>query len=336
MSLISMGDLAQGLGLRIRNAEVKAQFARLTEELVSGVTADPAARVRGDFRPLGAIDRSLTLLDAYDLATSETKSTAQVMQAALGVVSDTAKEIGSSLINGSSGQHGNMIAAAGQEAEEQFRQVVAALNTRFAGRSLFAGEATDSPALASADTILSALGATVSGLTSVTDIETAIDDWFNTPGGFDTVAYQGSTASVGPVRLSETETVRLDITALDPAVRDVLKSLATGALLADETVLSGNPVLRSLLAESAGEGLLTARSSITELQALLGVRQEKIETIETENGANRTMLVLAREGVLGVDPYETVTEMDAVEAQIETLYKVTARLARLSFTNYMP
>ncbi|ARC90336.1 flagellin [Rhodovulum sp. MB263] len=336
MSLISMGDLAQGLGLRIRNAEVKAQFARLTEELISGVTADPAARVRGDFRPLGAIDRSLTLLDAYDLATSETKSTAQVMQAALGVVSDTAKEIGSSLINGSSGQHGNMIVAAGQEAEEQFRQVVAALNTRFAGRALFAGDATDTSALASADTILSALGATISGLTSVTDIETAIDDWFNTPGGFDTVAYQGSTTPVGSIRLNETETVRLDVTALDPAVRDVLKFLATGALLADETVLSGNPVLRSLLAQSAGEGLLSADSAVTELRALLGVRQEKIESIETENGANRTMLLLAREGVLGVDPYDTATEMDAVEAQIETLYKVTARLARLSFTNYMP
>ncbi|RBO53210.1 flagellar biosynthesis protein FlgL [Rhodovulum sp. BSW8] len=335
MSLISMGDLAQSLGLRTRNAEVKAQFTRLTEEMVSGVTSDPAARVRGDFRPLGAIERSLTMLDAYDLATSETKSTAEVMQAALGVLSDTAKEIGSTLVSSSSGQHENMIAAAGQEADEQFRQVIAALNTRFAGRSLFAGDATDAPALASADTILSSIGSAISGLISVTDIETAIDNWFNSPGGFDTVAYQGSTTAVGTVRLNETETVRLDVTAMDPAIRDVLKSLATGALLADPALLSGSPVQRSLLAESAGEGLLTADSALTDVRALLGVRQEKIESIETENSANRKTLLLARDGVIGLDPYETATQMEAVESQIDTLYTVTARLARLSFTNYM-
>jgi len=90
MSFTSIGDLAQGFALRSQNAEIKGRLNRLAQELASGRTADPAARVRGDFRPLAAIERSLTVMDAYDLAASEMSLAGEAMQNVLGQLTGAA------------------------------------------------------------------------------------------------------------------------------------------------------------------------------------------------------------------------------------------------------
>ncbi len=44
---------------------------------------------------------------------------------------------------------------------------------------------------------------------------------------------------------------------------------------------------------------------------------------------------IARTELIGADPYDTATEMEAVQGQLETLYTVTARLSRLSLADFL-
>ena len=53
------------------------------------------------------------------------------------------------------------------------------------------------------------------------------------------------------------------------------------------------------------------------------------------NAAEASALQIARNGLVAADPYDTATAIQAVQTQIETLYTLTARLSRLSLTDYL-
>ncbi|TCP39088.1 flagellin [Rhodovulum marinum] len=336
MSFVSIGDLSRGFAMRTQNAEIKARLSRLGEEVTTGVTANPAERLRGDFRALGAIERSLAVMDSYDLATKEAALTTDAMQTALSRLYDTGQTLSGSMLNASTMHDARTVNALGRESKERLDLTVATLNIQVGGRSLFAGAATDSAALASGADILAEVQTAIAGLTTANDVVAAIDAWFDTPGGgFETVGYIGSDNPAGPVRLNEGNSMTLDVTASDPVIRDVLKGLVAGALLSDENLFSGDLDERAELLGAAGEQLLTNTAELVSLQGEIGVAQARIETIGTENAASRQMLDLARLDMLSVDPYDAATEFQAVEAQLETVYTITARLSRLSLADYI-
>lgn len=336
MSFVSIGDLSRGFALRTHNAEIKARLNRLGEEVTTGVTADPAARLRGDFRALGAIERSLKVMDSYELATSEAALTTDAMQLALDRLHQAGEKLIPGLLNASTLYDARTVDALGKETAEWLELSVATLNTQVGGRSLFSGAATDRAALVPGSEILDEVKTAIAGLTSAADIAAAIDDWFDAPGGgFETLGYIGSDNPVGAVRLNERNVMSLDVTAADPVIRDFLKGLVAGALLADGATLSGDLDERSRLAGIAGEKLLNNSGHLATLQAEVGTAQSRIETIRTENSAGRTMLELARSDILAVDAYDAATEFRAVETQLETIYTITARLSRLSLADYI-
>jgi len=306
------------------------------QEITTGVSADLTERLSGDFGPLSAIERSLTAIESYNVATSEAKLTANAMQLALTNLSGTMSGLDSSLVLAGTEPQSTLIDAAGHDAYSKFEQAVSALNSSIAGRSLFAGAQTDLAPLISGPDILAAVEAAVAGETTAQGIADAVNAWFTDPSGdYEVLAYQGATQGAGPVRLAEGQSLSLDITALDPAVREALAGLATGALLANRTTLGGDVDARSDLAEIAGIALLSAEGGLATLQAELGVAQERIELIETENATHASVLELARSDLIGVDPYHAATRLEALQAQLETLYTLTARVSRLSLADYL-
>ncbi|GAA0290794.1 flagellin [Rhodovulum strictum] len=336
MSFISIGDLSRGYALRTQNAEIKARLSRLGQEVSTGLTADPAARLRGDFRALGAVERGLKVMDSYDLATKEAAFATEAMQHALGQMNEAAKKLSGDLISAGNVLSAQSVNLIGAEAKGWLDMSVAALNIQAGGRTLFAGAATHGPALASGADILNAVKTAVAGMTSFQDVLDEVDNWFDTPGGgFETSGYLGSSIPVGPVRLNDRSSLTLDVTASDPNIRTVLKDLVAGALLSDSTLLGGDVLQRRALASAVGERLLTNSGNLISLQSEVGTAQARIETIRTENSASRQMLEFARLDMLAVDPYETATELKAAETQLETIYAITARLSRLSLVNYL-
>lgn len=336
MALVSLGDMAYQFQLSRQNLTLKQGLLDTTQELTTGVAADLGDRLSGDFVPLSAIERSLQVLDAYKTATAEARTNTDAMQVALGNVSDNMRGLQEALLLAGTEPQSTLINTAGIDAVEKFTQVVSTLNASTAGRSLFAGSATDSAALIDADQIMTELATLVAGETDPANVEAAVLSWFNDAGGgFETVAYQGATTPTGPKRLADGQSLTLDITAADPALRSVMAGLATAALLADSDLLGGDPAARSALALTAGEALLTAEGPLAGIRAKLGAAQERIEDISVQNATQATALEIARADLIGVDPYDAATKLEALQGQLETLYTITARVSRLNLADFL-
>lgn len=334
MALVSLGDMAQNFLLRSQNAQLKTDLQRHSQELSTGRTTDVGRRVAGDFSPLAGIERSLTRIGAFQTLTSEAGLLAGAMQAALSSIGDQASELTPSLLTAKQGSLPAHIDSIGAEAHSRFSTALLQLNAQLGDRSLFAGVATDGPAVADSETIMTALAGAVSSAVTADEVAQAVSDWFDDPAGFATVGYLGSSQALSPLTVGEGAQVSISASAADPEVRDMLKGLAIAALL-DEGVLAGQPDQRANLATKAGEQLLSAQPGWTGLQSRLGVAEELIAEAESRNAAESSALQIARSNLISVDPYETATALQATQIQLETLYSITARLSRLSLTEYL-
>lgn len=332
MPLVSFGDLAQSNLLRQQGAAAKARIAQLSQELTQGRASDTARHVQGDLGPLLAVDSSLARLTGYEALTRETGLFAAAMQTGLSNIATLSLDAGNGLITASGTASTAHVRAASIAATSALGSVLTTLNARFGDRSLFAGEATASPAIGSFDTLMSALEGAVAGLTSAADVAQALDDWFAAPDGFGTF-YQGG-APLSALPIAEGETVAITVTAADPALRDTLKSLAMASLISRGS-FEATPGLAHDIARRAGEALLTGETDRSYLAAGLGAAEARIAEATTRNSAETTALQIARAGLVAVDPYDTATRLQDSEAQLQMVFTLTARLSRLNLTDYL-
>lgn len=334
MSLTTIGDLSQSLQLRRDNARLKVDMQRLTTELSTGRTSDLRAATRGDLRPLAEFERTIPLLETFRTSNAEAALFAEVAQSALADVEAGAGILSASALLARTSAVPSQIDAVGREGAQQFEASVARLNVQAAGRTVFAGLATDGPALLPGSQILDALEAAVAGSATAADVTTALVAWFAPGGGFDTVAYGGSPDPLRAFRVSTGESVDLTVTALAPEIRETLRGLAMSALL-DRGVLAGDVAERAALAGASGEALVTARGGLVNLRAIVGDAEAAIERARVRNGAELAGAELARAAIVEADPFRAAADLQAVQGQLETLYAVTARLYRLSLTSFL-
>lgn len=334
MSLMSLGDLAQSFMFRQQNLQVRQEVNRLAEEMTTGQTADLARHLSGDFSYLSDIERSLGLLNGYRTSVSEAAVFTSAMQTALETIQTSSTKLSQTILETSSGARG-ISSLGAQAATHTFSQIVSALNTQTAGRSLFAGNETDQPALAPAELILAQLHSAVAGQTSAAAIRATIETWFDDPsGGFETQAYLGSPVGLAAYRLDRQGSVELDLRANSPAIKDILKHAAL-TVLASDTGLALNDSERLDLLRQAGTELQGAQDSLTTLRADLGFAEARIEEGRVRLSSERTSLELARNALVSVDPFETATQLQTAQSQLESLYAVTVRMSRLSLAEFM-
>lgn len=333
--MISLGDLAQSFMLRQQNLHLRQDMNRLSQEMTTGRVTDPARHLSGDYSYLADMERSLGVLDGFRTSVTEAGVFTAGMQTVLDHVQSLSSDLGLKLIGGANGGASDLNGILSRDAAGQMDRIVEALNTRIAGRSLFAGNATDRPALAPASDILAGLRAAIGGQTTVAGIQAAVDLWFDTPGGgFDTVAYTGSATGLSPYRLGRTGTVDLDLRADSPALREVLKQTAIAAL-ADDGALALTAQARADLLRQAGEGIVSAQDRLTTLRADLGFAEARIEEGKVRLASEKTSLEMARNALLSVDPFEAATRFQEAQSRLENLYMVTVRLSRLSLAEFM-
>ena len=333
MSMISLGDLAQSFMLRRQNTDLKSDLQRLSTELASGNAVDTGRHVGGDYAPLAGIDASLSRLQGYKSSTSEAALLSGAMQTVLGTVEGMVSTLGPALLAASSGATATLVNAVAGEARQKLGTAVALYNTDFAGRTLFAGVATDGAATIDAEMLLSTLETEIAGAVSAFEIETRVTNWFNAPTGYAAAGYLGA-APMAPLAVAPGETASLGFTAADPGIRDTLKGLAMAALL-DRGALAGNAPARADLARRSGENLINSATARADMAARLGTVQAQIEAASVRNGAETTSLQIARNGITAVDPYETASRLEATRQQLETLYTLTARISRLSLVDFL-
>ncbi|WP_137702590.1 flagellin [Marimonas lutisalis] len=335
MTVNSIGDMAHSIVLRRQNTRLASELSRLSQELASGAASDMSKHLRGNYSYLGALEHGLSVLDGYQAAAREAKTITSVMQSSLGRISKSMSTLAPELL--SVGKNGlpQAMRATGGKARGELDAMVSALNTTVAGRTLFAGALTDGRAIADAATMLGDLRTALAGETTLAGILSAVEGSFDTPrGGFESAGYKGSTRRMSAFLLGPGEAVDLNLRADAPQIRTTLRFTALAALATDPG-LGYPPDLQAQILETAGEGLLSAQSEVTEIRANLGYAEQRIEEIETRIAAETTSSKYAIGELLGVDTYETATRLEEVQFQLEGLYTVTVRLSQLSLVEFM-
>ena len=329
---VGQGDASLTTLLSRQSASLRAELTQRTTELTTGLHRDIGAAVGGDFSALAGLEHSLARLKGYTANTAEATLTADAMQTALGVMSDGAADLGANILRSIGQASAATVSTIAIEAGRAFETTVAALNTRVSERALFSGVNAGISPLPDADTILTALETATAGAASVSDVKTAIAGWFAAPAGYDAL-YAGGPARAS-VPVSAGDTADLSITALDPAIKETLQTLATAALL-DRGLLAGQHEARAQLLKSAGEDLVSGNESRSQMMARLGTTQARIAAAQARNGAEKTALELTRAGIVSADPYETATRLEDLQSRLESLYLVTSRVSRLSLAEYL-
>ena len=332
MTRISVGDASMTNILARQGADLRAQVQRAAQEVATGRHTDIGQVMRGDLSPLLAVDASLARLAAYRTNTTDAAFQTAAQQSAIGGLSQLAAGITMTLMGSRDFPTPAQVNATAAEARGRLASAVGLVNTQASGRAVFSGTATDTVPLGSADDMLVALETAAAGATTAGQVEAAVNGWFADPLGFGAF-YQGDVAlSAAPI--APGEAADLSTTAMDPAIRDTLAGFAMAALI-DRGVLAGNAEERARLAQIAGQTLHRTEDARITLSARIGTVEAQIEAARTRNAAEETSLGILRSDIGSVDPYEAATRLETVRAQLESLYLVTARVSRLSLTEYL-
>lgn len=329
----SIGDLAQILMLRRTNGTAQSDLATLTADLAAGQASDAVRHLQGHVSPLAAIDADIARNDAFAQTLRQAATRAAQMQAVLSRVEDQSATLSDGLVRAAQSRDPSRIDLAATEARTAFASLISALNMQAGGESLFAGTAVDRPALAGAEEILAAARLAIGGATDPAAIDAALSGWMADPAGFDAAAWRGGD---GPVTLSVAsgETLVLDATARDPALRSTLRAHILGALLADPG-FGGSTEARATLAGRAGLDLLQGAEGRAGMAARLGLSEARLQTLQTRSAAETTALRIARNDMLAIDMPEMAARLEQTESRIQMLYALTARLSRLSLADYL-
>lgn len=335
MTVTANGDLARSMMLRRITGDLKAALVRHSEELTTGRAAQPLKNLRGDVGAFATLERSRASLAGFGTATAEAALFAEGQQRVLARLIGDSQTALPAMLTVDSWSPAPVIDTAARAGRDAFFATVAGLNTTVAGRALFAGHATDGEALAPAAEMLAALAAATAGIETAEALEDAVRAWFETPGGpFDSIGYRGAPEAPGPVAIAPGESVSLGVTAAEPEIREFLAALALAALV-DDGALSGDRAARGDAVARAGLRLLSAEGGVVALASGLGTIEARIDAAATRNAAESTALDLALNDLIGVDPFDAAARLEDTRARLETLFAITARLQRLTLTEYL-
>jgi flagellar hook-associated protein 3 FlgL len=315
--------------------QLRDQSDTARQEVVTGFRADPAAALNGKVSELLGMEQSLAEIAQYREIISLASARAAVTQSTLGVLRDFANELN---VSGQTALD-STLPAAGEAVSVSARQAlgaaISALNISFGGRRLFAGDAGDSPAVASVEDFLAAsVPILEAGPTAGAAYANLTVDFTGVGGLFDTSLYTGGSGNAPASEVARGE--RLDFAQRADAapIRALLRDLVTLAAAFDP----GNAIPEDNRRALAGQAIAGLRDNVVGLVGMasrVGAAEERMATVAAHNQASESGLTLAYMSLAGRDQFEAAAELTNLETQLETTYLATARLANLSLANFL-
>ncbi|WP_209426178.1 flagellin [Pararhodobacter sp. SW119] len=335
MTWATLGTMALPFHLQRTGVQARTDLARHSHEMTTGQVQSVTRHLRGDIGALQAIENRLMRIGQYDNTLKQAVTSFDTAQAALDKVARTGQDLAVKLVltaEASAGPAARGVAV--QAARSTLGETIAAMAVSVAGRSIFSGVQSDRAPLVKPDVLLGALGAEVAGMTAAADVFAALDAWFMSPGtDFATTAYRGGAPVAGGVMDDGTAVPELP-TAEDPAIRRQLMYAAMVVLLDDGAITLAPDQERAVL-QRAMTGLMENAERMAGLQSRVGIAQEVLERQQLRLSLESDRLELLRSDKIGVDPYKAATQLEQSRVQLESIYAVTARLTRLSLTEYL-
>jgi flagellar hook-associated protein 3 FlgL len=254
------------------------------------------------------------------------------MQLALTNATEGLESIGAGLLDAIGQNNEPSIAINAEKAELQLEAAISAFNTRYEGRGLFSGDATNQPALADAETLLNDVRAIFTGAADNAQLQTDLDAYFNAPGGgFETNIYTGGAGNAARTEIADGELVDYSAKADEQPVRDLLRNLAAAVVANEQTGFAGR---EEALSTAAG-GLIQSANDIVGVRARIGAAEERIAAADERLEAEATALSATYNEHTARDPEEAATRLKQYEAQLDAAYLMTSRISLLSLSNYL-
>lgn len=337
MPINSIGDQARAFALQTASNRLKQSLTTLTAELASGEVSDLGARLNGNTRILAGVEARLASTSQFQRNAADAAILAGGTQDVLTGIRAATSRLAIEMATDPFANSPSEIRLRGHQAATAMERVVGHLNTQVAGRHVMGGLAADLPPVSPAAEILDLLEGVVAGLTDGSDIGQAIADWFDAPpggGGFLDLAYRGTVGMSQTFGVAEGASITLSTSAASPEIREVLRSLATAALL-DRGVLAGDMAQSRTLIDIAGRGLAAADRAMIGEMGRVGLTEQLIDEARATNNAALLVLNLTRNEIRAADPFATAAALTEVQSQLEALYAVTARMSKLKLVDYI-
>jgi flagellar hook-associated protein 3 FlgL len=334
------------------NTNVKAQLNKLTDQIASGHVADSygglgaASQTSLDLRPqLNTLTNEQTVIGSV---TGQLDITQNALSQLYSIASSFAAQTDS--LNGLDPAAVDSVAASAKSA---LQQVAALLDTTNGGNYVFAGTDSTNPPVPNPDQILSSglytqINAAVSGLSSTTDnsagiiASTLATAESNTAG---TTPFSSTIGTAQTLQLSNGQLVQIGLVAnantlatstgsstTGSYVRDVLRGLSTLASLSSAQV--NDPGFSAVVADTRTslQGAVTALSTET---GALGTIQAGLTATATADGDTSTALQGQLSSVEDVDTATALTQLSAVQTQLQASYQLIAAARSLSLVQYL-
>lgn len=316
----------------IRQLTERSDTAR--EETVTGLLVDPAAALDGQVGELYGIERTLATIDQYGEILDLAEARAGTIQTSLDELRSLAVDLSTNGLTALSANGDIATETLSTSAQQALTAAISALNVSFGGRGLFSGDA-GGAALASAEDILAAsapvLEAASSGGAAYADLTV---EFTGTGGLYDTGFYLGGSADAPASEIAAGERLAFARRADETPIRALLRDITALAAAFDPSNAIDEDARRSL-AQNAIDGLLNDVDDIAGMSAEVGTAEERMATVRAHHGATETALTSVYTKLAGRDQYEAAAELTQLEAQLETTYLTTARLANLSLANFL-
>ncbi|MEX6634476.1 flagellin [Hyphococcus lacteus] len=318
------------LNTSIADTKAKAETARI--EVVTGRIADLAAELGGSVGDAQLLRKAISDVELMGASAQRALGRAQIAQVALSRSTEGVEVTGTNLLSAIGRNDEQSIGIAATQAELQLDAAISSFNTRYEGRSLFSGDATNTLGLADKETLLTDIRAIFAAAPDAATREAQLDTYFNDPaGGFETNIYLGGDGNAPRTEISDGELVEYSAKANEQPVKDLLRSLST-LVIADES--DAWPDREDALTK-AGAGMIAASEDMVEVRARVGAAEERMVSAVSRLEAEATALGATYNERTARDPYEAASMLQQLESQLEASYLVTSRISQLSFVNYV-
>jgi flagellar hook-associated protein 3 FlgL len=281
------------------------------------------------------LEQSLAEIAQYREIVGLAESRASAIQGTLDVLRDLTVDLH---VNGQTALESNLGAAretVSASARQALGAAISALNVSFGGRRLFAGDAGDTEAVAAIEVFMSASVTILEAGPTAGAAYANLSVQFSVAGGlFETTFYTGGSGDAPATEVARGERLGFAPRADEAPVRALLRDLATlaAAFDPDNAIPEGD---RRGLAEQAIAGLRNNVAALAGMAGQVGVAEARMETVKTRHQASEAALNLAYTKLVGRDQFEAAAELTQLEAQLQTTYLATARLANLSLANFL-
>lgn len=315
-------------------SSVKTQAETARTESVTGRYSDLTAATKGDIGGAHLLHKAIMDSRAAQKSLSLAESRLTMSQSVLKSVSEDSTRIGAGALNALASEGATMLKAVAADADGALKTVFSALNTTVGGRALFAGDAGTTPPMRALDQLLADVGAIVAAGPDAAGVEAALDDYFNDPAGvFETDIYNGGDGAAPEIEIAPGVRIDAAVKANAQPIKDLIRGLT---VLANAAVLPAGSQAesRALLADAA-ERVLGAETNITDMQAVLGVAEGRVQESKTRHENEELVLSNLYNSKTARDPFDAAAQVQLLENQLEMSYILTGRLSSLNLANYL-